>query len=133
MNWELIGPPDCPILFRCELLATKPIKAMIHRFVPNARDKDCHDHPRSFLTLVLRGGYDDVRPDGTIERLRAPTIRYRQAEHAHITNVHPDGALTFVIMGPVRRKWGFWRDGKWWSRDLYEKVFGFAFRCEKPE
>lgn len=131
-GWEVVGPPECPILYRRELLATRPLKAMVHRFVANARDHDCHDHPRPFVTLILRGGYDDVQPDGEVERLRAPAIRYRAAEHAHITQVHADGALTFVVMGPVRRKWGFWRDGRWWPVALYERVFGLAFRCEPP-
>jgi hypothetical protein len=112
--WEVIGPPDCPLLLRRTLLSGRFGKLLWHRFMPGASDKAHHDHPRPFVTLVLRGGYDDLQPDGTRERLRAPAIRYRPAEHAHITRVHDDGATTVVVMGPLARAWGFWHDGSWW-------------------
>jgi hypothetical protein len=129
-KWEVIGPEDCPLFFRREFVATRWLKVMLHRFMPGATDKDPHDHPRSFVTFVLRGGYDDVRRDGRVEWLRAPAIRYRPAEHEHLTRVHNDGATTVVIMGPVRRQWGFWRRGRWWFWRDYEAVFGLAWRCD---
>jgi hypothetical protein len=59
-KWELIGPAECPILWRRTLLVSRFGKLMLHRFVPGASDRDPHDHPSSFVTIVLRGGYDDV-------------------------------------------------------------------------
>lgn len=154
-RWEQIGPPDCPLMFRRTIVAGRLGKLLIHRFVPAATDKDPHDHPRAFVTIVLRGGYDDVQPcagclgDGRggdylgmpcedcwgsgvarVDRVRAPTIRYRSASHAHITNVHDDGALTVVIMGWLVRDWGFVREGRWWPWRWYERKFGLGFRCE---
>jgi hypothetical protein len=82
------------------------------------------------VTLVLRGGYDDVQPDGTIDRVRAPTLRFRRAEHAHITHVGPKGATTLVVMGPLRREWGFWHGGKWFEWKTYERRFGLNWRCD---
>lgn len=129
--WELIGPTECPIMWRRTLISGKLGKLLVHRFMPNASDKDCHDHPRSFVTLVLRGGYDDVQPDGTVDHVYAPAIRYRRAEHAHITKVGPDGALTVVVMGPLRRAWGFFREGRWFDWRSYERVFGLNWRCDE--
>lgn len=129
--WELIGPTDCPIMWRRTLVSVRLGKLLWHRFMPNASDKDCHDHPSSFVTVVLRGGYDDVQPDGTVDELRAPTIRFRPAEHAHVTKVGPEGATTFVVMGPKRRPWGFWRDGRWWAWRAYERMFGLNWRCDE--
>lgn len=128
--WELIGPADCPIMWRRTLASGSLGKLLWHRFMPNASDKDCHDHPSSFLTIVLRGGYDDVQPDGTTDEVRAPTIRFRRAEHAHITRVGPTGATTLVIMFRKRRPWGFWREGKWYSWRAYEQLFGLNWRCD---
>lgn len=128
-GWEVIGPEACPLMFRKTLLACRWFKLLLHCFVPNASDEAHHDHPRSFLTLVVRGGYDDVTPDGISERLRAPAIRYRRAEHSHITLVHADGATTIVLMGRVRRAWGFWRDGKWFEWRTFERLFGLNWRC----
>ena len=126
-----------------------------------------HDHPRGFLTIVLRGGYDDLVPCPTCrgtrdalldpgasseqrliygpcarcsglglvvgDRLRAPAIRRRRAEHAHMTRTGNDGALTLVVMGPEVRPWGFWREGRWWAFREFERVFGFTWRCEEPD
>jgi hypothetical protein len=160
---EVIGPPDCPIILRWTLLGEPtwpgrwPFKVMVHRFPPNADDRDAHDHPRPFVTLVLRGGYDDDVPcptcrgtarrdatsdplvevpcecgDGLVpgDRVRAPALRRRRAEYAHRTRVLPSGAWTVVVMGPVRRPWGFWRAGGWWPFRDYEREFGFAMRCD---
>lgn len=165
-KWEVIGPLDCPVLYRRTLIAGRFGKLMLHRFVPSSSDKDCHDHPSSFLTIVLRGGYDDCSPCPTclesdvkgwllgdpsndwrqarpmtlcptcrghgriVDAVRAPTIRYRRAEHAHITKVGPAGAFTICIMGPKRRSWGFFRDGRWWPWRRYEEEFGLNFRCD---
>lgn len=131
-KWEVIGPPDCPLMFRRTLLEGGRFgKLLLHRFVPGANDRDCHDHPRSFVTLVLRGGYDDIQPDGTVERLRAPTIRYRPAAHTHITRVHTDGATTVVVMGRLVRAWGFLREGRWFAWRDYERRFGLSWRCDE--
>lgn len=130
-KWEIIGPIDCPIMWRWTVLSGRFGKCLVHRFSPNARDKDPHDHPSSFVTIVLRGGYDDIKPDGTVDRLRAPAARFRSAEHAHITKVGPQGALTIVVMFRKRRAWGFWRDGLWFEWSRYERIFGLNWRCDE--
>lgn len=133
-KWEIIGPQDCPIVARRTLLDVGFGKILWHRFFPGASDKDPHDHPRSFVTIILRGGYADISrgPLGIFvgEDIRAPTIRFRRATHAHITRVHDDGATTLVIMGPLRRDWGFWKDGAWFEWKTYERIFGLNWRCD---
>lgn len=59
---EVIGPPRCPIMIRWTLASVRGRKLMLHHFLPNADDRDDHDHPASFWTFVLRGGYDDYVP-----------------------------------------------------------------------
>src|SRR5262245_10176215 len=164
---EVIGPPDCPILIRWTVLGWNswPFKLLVHRFLPNADDRDAHDHPRGCWTLVLRGGYDDDVPcpwcgDGKLrirrwtaaegdtdrcgrcdtpgggglvpgDRMRPGMIRWRPATYRHRTRVLPTGAWTIVLMGPFRRPWGFWRDGRWWPWRVYERHFGFGMRCSE--
>lgn len=144
-GWEIIGPLACPILGRRTLVDFGPKvgKVLWHRFLPNASDKDQHDHPRSFLTIMLRGSYLDISLAKVEERehshrlgvvydeVRAPAVRFRPATHAHITKVGPKGATTLVIMGPLRREWGFWRDKKWWPWRDYERKYGLDFRCDE--
>lgn len=128
--WELIGPTDCPIMWRRTIASGRFGKLLLHRFVASSSDKDCHDHPSSFLTFVLQGGYDDVQPNGVVDKVRAPTVRFRRAEHAHITRVGPHGATTIVVMFRKRRSWGFFRDGRWYDWRTYERLFGLNWRCE---
>lgn len=133
---EVIGVPECPLIYRWTLLGEPtwrgkwPFKVMLHYFLPTSRDRDPHDHPRPFLTIALRGYYDDISPTGRIDRVKAPTLRYRRAEHTHMTISGPKGCWTLVVMGPKQRAWGFLRDGRWWPFKAYEEKFGHGFRCE---
>jgi hypothetical protein len=133
---EVIGPPDCPLFLRWTLLKLRGYKLLVHRHMPYARDKDCHDHPADFVTVCLWGSYENLVPTWPGEPLRvsdvvrAGTIRFRAAEHAHCTSVGPRGCWTIVLMRPKRRKWGFWRGDRWWYFKDYEDEFGFAMRCE---
>jgi hypothetical protein len=154
---EIIGPPDCPILTRWTLIkfASKGKKLLLHHFHPNADDRDLHDHPWPFVTIVLWGSYNDMKHcvciagrsgrawsdcdlcDGTgfvvREHMRVGKVRYRSASHRHRTMVGPRGCWTLVITGPMQRDWGFWRDGRFWPWRSYEDEFGFAMRCDDLE
>jgi hypothetical protein len=127
---EIIGHPDCPLIKRWTLIGDRkqgiyrwPLKLMVHYFVPGTDDPDPHDHPRSFVTLVLRGYYIDHSRTGS-EGMRRGMIRYRHAEHAHTTTAGPDGCWTIVVMGPQRREWGFWRGETWMPFREYAERFG---------
>lgn len=152
---EVIGPESCPILHRWTLIggtnkASKiPFKLMVHHFLPHADERDVHDHPRGFTSLVLRGSYDDMAPcarcehsDGPEgcsecggtgvalnERMKPGMLRYRPPEHRHRTKVGPHGCWTIVLMGPLKREWGFWHKGKWFLWRDYEARFGVGMRC----
>lgn len=141
-NPEVIGPPDCPIMHRWTLVgghkageATKVsgtgrrrFKILLHHFLPNANDRAEHDHPCDFVTVVLAGRYDDLSPAGR-ERMRPGKIRRRRAEHRHTTVAGPRGCWTLVLMGPKRRAWGFWKEGRWLPWRLHERLYGYGFRC----
>lgn len=185
---EVIGKAECPILHRWTLLDLGPrgVKLMVHRFMPFADDRDVHDHPRPFWTLVLAGGYDDLVPcptctraaasdaapgfvvdwretvrrrvadpdatgleyrrcpqcwppayssgDGAMplvvgDRMRRGMLRLRPASHRHRTRVGARGCWTLVLMGPLRRGWGFWRGSTFWPWKAWALVFGDGMRC----
>jgi hypothetical protein len=167
----LIGPDDCPIILRWAIIggaspSSKPLlfpgmkrwTLKVHRFMPMRDDRDVHDHPWPFVTIVLRGGYDDlvtcpyVRTEGALvpgfhrpgqscavcdeglvvgDRMRAPAVRYRGPDYFHRTRSGPKGAWTIVVTGArLERPWGFLVDGVKWPWDRYLERFGDGMRCD---
>lgn len=134
---EIIGDPACPIMRRWTIVGEHSgkdrgrldFKLMVHHFLPNADDRDMHDHPRPFVTLVLRGAYQDRTDDG-VENMTPGRIRLRRAEHKHITRVCTRGCWTVVGMGPLQREWGFWKGHSWLPWRKHGELYGFGMRCD---
>lgn len=125
----LIGDPDCPILKRWTLKLPL-LKFRIHRFFPNTKDRDTHDHPWGFLTFVVQGGYDDVSIDGKVDKMRPGSIRWRSAHHTHQTFAGDKGCITLVVGPHAHREWGFFPDGKWMYWKDYMRKFGHGMQCD---
>lgn len=93
-------------------------------------DRHLHDHPWNFLSLVLAGGYIELRPVATdpcfvgdtervIARHRLPgSVAFRRATDRHrIAHVRP-GTVTLILTWPKVHWWGFFTPtGKVWWRD----------------
>ncbi len=78
----------------------------IHRlYAPNPHP-DCHDHPWSFVTFILKGGYWETTNGQDWCWRRPGSILYRPAEFSHNV-VTRDVAWSVVITGPKKREWGF--------------------------
>lgn len=107
---ERLGLPQCPYLIRWRFELRGIGSLRVHHWLGPDDDRAFHDHPWPFITLVLKGGYEDRNPDGT-DRLRAGSVRYRPALHRHTVVPGKSGAWTFMVTGNRARTWGFWRDG----------------------
>lgn len=125
-----IGNPECPILNRYTLSIPKVGKLRLHRFYPNTTDRDYHDHPWPFVTLVIQGSYTDVTLEGRVTEMTPGKIRYRSANHAHKTFAGPKGCTTIVASPHERKPWGFFPDGKWMPWSKYMAKFGHGMVCE---
>lgn len=114
IKWrERLGLPECPYVIRWRF-ETKWFSIRLRHWLGSDDDRAFHDHPWSFTTFVLKGGYIDVHPgpDGDeLEHLRAPAVRRRAAEHRHTVVPDPGGAWTVIVTGPRWRTWGFWANG----------------------
>lgn len=84
----------------------------LHHIVLDDVDRALHDHPWSFVSLVLRGTYDEERPAGRTRR-RPGTIAYRRATDLHRVTLATDAVWTLVVTGRHRRTWGFRTDDGW--------------------
>lgn len=122
-------------LFRCRWFGI-----LLHRLRRPDHDRDMHDHPWSFLSIVLKGGYTEVVPgecdlqrmwiDGRLVGVKEITDGFRfvpdrvrmidffnfkratRSDPHRISYVAP-GTLTLVFHGPKRRDWGFHTERGW--------------------
>jgi len=129
----------------------KPIKWLpsvrIHRIKKSDDDRALHDHPWRFVTVILKGGYYEVRPvygDRYTEQETGCPLRL-QGVIRHETKWHGPGSIlirshkdfhrlvvpeggeawTMFTTGKYLHKWGFLhRDSYKIAYDTYLKVFG---------
>jgi hypothetical protein len=89
----------------------------LHHIVRSDADPELHDHPFSFATLILRGGYTEQLADGTRTRHGPGSVLFRSAEVLHRLDLDKP-AWTVVLRGPIRRSWGFMTRIGWmpWQR-----------------
>ena len=119
---EHLGLDTCPYLVRWRV-ETPWFSVRLHHWLGPDDDRAPHDHPWSFRTFVLKGGYLDASPSGDVH-LKAPATRKVQAEHQH--TVYPDagGAWTIIVTGRKTRNWGFWVKGKFKKANKYFLTYG---------
>jgi hypothetical protein len=97
-------------LIRFSLLTLPWLSVKLHRIYLS--DDDCmHDHPWSFVSFVLWGGYIEQTPDG--KKLYGPgSILWRKAPAIHRLEVFQP-ATTLVITFRKHRDWGFYTPRGW--------------------
>lgn len=100
------------------VLGTPWFEIRLHHILRSDEDRDLHDHPWPFVSLILSGGYWEYRPSrepfcGVNRQWRRPwSIAYRRAEDAHRLKLTRP-VWTLVFTGPRRRAWGFYTRRGW--------------------
>jgi len=108
-----------PYLERYYLFGAFGWHAYIHRFVDSDPDRGLHDHPWGrAVSLVLAGGYDELRPSGG--DLRQPVARHlrpgrlnwlRGQDYHRVVLRAGRPAWTLFLHGPRVKGWGFVQGG----------------------
>jgi hypothetical protein len=114
---QKVGKPECPYIVRW-VADFGPFSIRLHQWLRSDDQRHFHDHSWDFVTLVLRGGYTDLSPEGA-QRMTPGTIAYRAAEHQHTVKVDKGGCLTLLFCWKERREFGFWVKGKFRRRNKY--------------
>ena len=97
-----------------------PFNIFLHKFLKGDSD-DLHDHPWSYFTLVLKGGYIEHTPKGTFWRSPGH-FRICTANSYHRIELKPDVyCWTLFIPGRKQKEWGFLDNGNWVQSDVYLK------------
>ena len=100
-------------LRRYHLLRTRWIQIYVHNLCSSDLDTDLHDHPWSFVSIILAGGYTEYTPEGVFQR-RARQILFLPVGSPHRLELSRP-AWTLVITGKVQREWGFVTPSGWQS------------------
>lgn len=78
----------------------------LHRLFAS-EGEEFHDHPWPFVSLILRGGYWEVTPDGRRTWYGAGRLLFRKAGWFHRLELKPDQeAWTLCATGRMRQAWG---------------------------
>lgn len=122
----LIGG-EPPLLVRYALVRTRSFGVYLHKLCRSDYDRALHDHPWSFVSIVLRAGYTeehDQTIDGAKVRVFHPpgSILLRPAEWRHRVIIGERPAWTLVLVGRRVRAWGFFLPSGWcwWRRHNHE-------------
>ena len=130
-TWLQLGPwlhlYRCDIGFYMErwILATPWGLLRLHHILESDSDRDFHDHPFDFTSLILSSGYTEHRPGQEPKRWRMGQVVRRKAEDLHRLELESGRpAWTVVLAGPIRRQWGFMTDFGWvhWRQYTSQKV-----------
>lgn len=124
-----IGGKENPLLIRWVLFRIPQFGIFIHKFCRSDYDRALHDHPWTFVSVILHGGYSEYREEkderGTYETLDwygPGSILYRPAEYKHRVVIYKEPSWNLILVGRRRRKWGFWPNGQWcwWRKYNYQ-------------
>lgn len=145
----ILTGPDGRVFLHRRGVDHKRVGLYLHRIGAPDPGLDLHDHPWPFVSLVLRGGYDEeVEPirtasaraasaeaverwvpnlyagaraqRGDRRRWSAGSVHRMPLDHAHrIVSVRP-GTVTLVLRGRVTRKWGFYMPHGWVAENEYD-------------
>ncbi len=132
--WKIIGDGHSVYMRRLNILLTPWFSIKLHLIYRPDQQRDLHDHPWSFLSLVLWGSYVEDVPtepccgpcrcddcDADREPRRVRWVNWKRAEDRHaITWVSSRPIVTLVFCGAIRRSWGFWTKKGWVRHDRYE-------------
>jgi hypothetical protein len=131
-----VGERTDNYLSRWTLLQLFGLQLCLHYFHRGDADEYPHDHPWSFWTLILSGGYFEIlhRPRQVGNRYvfvekaavhRPGTVLFRPAHWPHRVLMHKTRppVWTLIVTGPVKRRWGFQTLFGWvhWKRYLSDK------------
>lgn len=117
-------------LRRLHIVQTPWFSILLHWILRPDSQRHMHDHPVSFLSIVLWGGYMEERPNSTYRMIHKTYRMIRRVNFKRATGVHRiievlPHTLTLVFAGPREREWGFHTPAGWvhWKEYVDDPVF----------
>lgn len=133
----IIGGKDNPYILRWWIIPrNRWFNIYLHQILRSDDDRALHDHPWWNMSIILKGGYEEVTPRGT--HYRGPgSVVLRKATARHRLVLPVRGGYSYCwslfITGPRIRNWGFHCPQGWvpWERFVSKTDTGSVGRgCE---
>jgi hypothetical protein len=133
---EAQGDQNVTYMERFRIVHKDAFGVYFHVFHRSDMDRVSHDHPWTFVTLILTGGYFEHienRKTGeeTVHWRRPGNILFRPAAFRHRVELpsYSNGLITIsqkcttlIFRFPYSREWGFWINNTWMHwREYFER------------
>lgn len=118
--------PAAVYLRRLRVVQTPWFALYVHWIFKRDDDRDPHDHPFTFWSLILRGGYTerlfDIAPKkmrtftSTVKTWRRWSLHQMSRRQAHMVIGLQPGTVTLLLCGPKdnqadpKNEWGFYTE-----------------------
>jgi hypothetical protein len=123
IRWaERLGYSECPYLIRWTLVLFG-FSIRLHHWIKSDDRRFFHDHSCDLLSVIIRGHYKNVTPNGTFEATTWKPRRMK-ATDLHYLDIPKEGAWTVIFCGRPYHKWGFYVNGHKWRPLRYFHKFG---------
>lgn len=130
-----LDDPSKNYLERLRIVATPFFSIYLHRLgTPDSRPT-LHDHPWSFVSLIVRGGYIEQRLNPHTRQTEPKHRRWvnvmRRDDFHYIESLDRTPTWTLLLVGVRRRTWGYLRpmhrEGGWTWDQFDTDVHGYEF------
>lgn len=136
---EILTPDGSQVYLRRWYLIrfAKLFSIRLHHILLPDTDRDPHDHPWPFVSIIVRGGYNEVwspaMPDPsrrsalwhhyalTHEKVVRRISHHRSTDLHQIQRFHRGSTWSLFITGPEKRVWGFQTPDGWMTWKDYER------------
>ncbi len=112
---------------RWKICSTRWFNIYLHYINKADEDKHMHDHPWSFWSVILKGGYIEYvghlnsqeKNNYKIVKRGFLHMAYRKKNVSHMIGVLEEPTWSLVFTGPGGRKWGYMTEDGWKDHETY--------------
>ena len=97
------------------------LQLFLHQINKADEDKDEHDHPWNFISLIISGGYVETS-EHLITRRKPGSICFRKAATSHKITQLFGKTYSLVLVWGDRRPWGYNTEGGWVESQQYRNI-----------